>query len=92
MSDSLAAHPKHGDVYGDPIMGHRVEVIHAAVVVYANGSEGLASAYTFGAEGQALGRVTFVSSDLQTVAMLKRALAEFRPPPGGRFEWREYRR
>jgi hypothetical protein len=38
---------KSGDVYGDPDPGHKVTKVWAVVITDANGSEGLASYYTF---------------------------------------------
>lgn len=92
MSDPLADIPRRGGVYGDPTAGHRVDVIHAAVIVYPDGSEGLASMYTFGDDGAPVGRVTMVASEPSLVTLLRETLARVEPPPGGRFEWREYRR
>lgn len=83
--------PHQGGVHGNPYAGHRVQTVWAAVVIYSDGTEGLVSHWTFDDAGQPTGRTTFVASHPETLETLREMLVPMKPPPGGRFEWREFR-
>jgi hypothetical protein len=89
LEDPLAGMKKSGDVYGDPDPGHKVTKVWAVVITDANGSEGLASYYTFIGTAP-VGRVTLVASTEPVRRELQELVDKMEPPAGGSIEWREF--
>lgn len=80
-----------GDVYGQPWDNHRVEVVHAAVLILEDGTEGLLSAYRFDEDNNPIARMVFVTSNGgNELEVMKRGLRDYVVPDGARIEWREY--